>query len=106
MGVSIDWQKREATLKVLELISPPDASLKIVMDPKTIMDPRRVSHLRSEKFRKAFLGADEYLDDAIEKSFPSLVPDRSSPAPTSTRASFPSRSPRPGPSARRLQGGA
>jgi hypothetical protein len=74
MGVSIHSQKKDATMKVLELISHPDVSLKIVMDPKTIMDPWRVSHLRSEKFRKAFPGADEYLD-AVEKSFPYLVPD-------------------------------
>jgi ABC-type glycerol-3-phosphate transport system substrate-binding protein len=74
MGVSIYSQKKEATIKVLELISQPEVSLKIVMDPKTIMDPWRVSHLRSEKFRKAFPGADAYLD-AIEKTFPHVVPD-------------------------------
>jgi multiple sugar transport system substrate-binding protein len=44
------------------------------MDPKTIMDPWRVSHFRSAKFRTAFPGADEYLD-AIEKTFLSVVPD-------------------------------
>jgi multiple sugar transport system substrate-binding protein len=61
-------------MKVLEFISHPEQSLKIVMDPKTIMDPWRVSHLRSETFRQAFPGADEYLT-AIEKSFPHVVPD-------------------------------
>ena len=62
MAVSKYSQKKEATMKVLELISDPEQSLKIVMDPKTIMDPWRVSHFKSEKFRKSFPGADEYLD--------------------------------------------
>jgi multiple sugar transport system substrate-binding protein len=74
MAVSIYSQKKEATMKVLEFISNPDQSLKIVMDPKTIMDPWRVSHFRSPKFHKAFPGADEYLA-AIEKTFPQAVPD-------------------------------
>jgi len=74
MAVSAYSQKKEATMKVLEFISNPDQSLKIVMDPKTIMDPWRLSHFRSEKFRKAFPGADEYLD-AIEKTFLHVVPD-------------------------------
>jgi len=74
MAVSIYSQKKEATMKVLEFISLPEQSLKIVMDPKTIMDPWRISHLRADKFRKAFPGAGEYLD-AIEKSFPYVVPD-------------------------------
>src|SRR3989442_34599 len=79
MAVSKYSKKKEATMKVLEVISLPEQSLKIVMDPQTIMDPWRLSHLRSEKFRKAFPGADEYLD-AIEKSFPFLVPDPVIPA--------------------------
>jgi multiple sugar transport system substrate-binding protein len=74
MAVSKYSQKKEATMKVLELISDPEQSLKIVMDPKTIMDPWRNSHFKSEKFRKAFPGADEYLD-AILKTFPTVVPD-------------------------------
>lgn len=74
MAVSKYSQKKEATMKVLELISDPEQSLKIVMDPKTIMDPWRVSHFKSEKFRKSFPGADEYLD-AILKTFPLVVPD-------------------------------
>lgn len=74
MAVSVYSGKKEATMKVLEFISHPDQSLKIVMDPKTIMDPWRISHLKSPIFRKAFPGADEYLD-AIEKSFPHVVPD-------------------------------
>ena len=57
MAVSKYSKKIEPTMKVLEFISLPDQSLKIVMDPKTIMDPWRVSHFRSEKFRKAFPGA-------------------------------------------------
>ena len=79
MAVSKYSKKIEATMKVLEFISLPEQSLKIVMDPKTIMDPWRVSHLRSEKFRKAFPDADKYLD-AIEQSFPFLVPDPVIPA--------------------------
>jgi multiple sugar transport system substrate-binding protein len=79
MGVSIYSQKKEATMKVLEFISLPDQSLKIVMDPKTIMDPWRISHLRSDVFKKAFPGADEYLK-AIEVSFPHVVPDPVLPA--------------------------
>ena len=38
------------------------------------MDPWRNSHFKSEKFRKAFPGADEYLD-AMLKTFPTVVPD-------------------------------
>jgi len=74
MAVSKYSKKKEVTMKVLEFISLPDQSLKIVMDAKTIMDPWRVSHFRAEKFRKAFPGAGEYLD-AIEKTFPHVVPD-------------------------------
>jgi multiple sugar transport system substrate-binding protein len=79
MAVSKYSKQKEATMKVLEFISLPEQSLKIVMDPKTIMDPWRVSHLRSEKFRKAFPDADKYLD-AIETTFPHLVPDPVVPA--------------------------
>jgi len=74
MAVSIYSQKKEATMKVLEFISNPEQSLKIVMDPKTIMDPWRISHFRSQKFQQAFPGASEYLA-AIEKTFPHVVPD-------------------------------
>ena len=74
MAVSKYSKKKDVTMKVLEFISLPDQSLKIVMDAKTIMDPWRVSHFRSKKFRTAFPGADEYLD-AIEKTFPHVVPD-------------------------------
>src|SRR5438874_10515521 len=79
MAVSIYSKKKEATMKVLEFISTPDQSLKIVMDPKTIMDPWRLSHLKSPVFRKAFPDADKYLD-AIEATFPYLVPDPVIPA--------------------------
>src|SRR5215510_246919 len=79
LAVAAYSQKKEATMKVLEFISLPDQSLKIVMDPKTIMDPWRVSHLKSPVFRKAFPDADKYLD-AIEASFPYLVPDPVIPA--------------------------
>src|SRR5439155_1507990 len=41
--------------------------------------PWRVSHLRPEKFRKLFPDADKYLD-AIQQSFPYLVPDPVIPA--------------------------
>ncbi len=79
MAVSRYSKKKEVTMKVLEFISLPDQSLKIVMDAKTIMDPWRVSHLRSPIFRKAFPDADKYLD-AIEATFPFLVPDPVIPA--------------------------
>jgi multiple sugar transport system substrate-binding protein len=79
MAVSKYSKKIEATMKVLEFISLPEQSLKIVMDAKTIMDPWRVSHLRNDKFRKLFPDADKYLD-AIEQSFPLLVPDPVIPA--------------------------
>jgi len=79
MAVSKYSKKIEPTMKLLEFISLPDQSLKIVMDPKTIMDPWRVSHLRSPIFRKAFPDADKYLD-AIEATFPLLVPDPVVPA--------------------------
>jgi ABC-type glycerol-3-phosphate transport system substrate-binding protein len=65
---------KDATALVLELVSSPEQSLKIVMDSKTIMDPWRNSHFTSEKFRSAFPGADEYLD-AIKASFLFTVPD-------------------------------
>jgi multiple sugar transport system substrate-binding protein len=74
MAVSIYSQKKEATMKVLEFISNPEQSLKIVMDSKTIMDPWRNSHFKAKAFREAFPGADEYLD-AILKTFPHVVPD-------------------------------
>jgi multiple sugar transport system substrate-binding protein len=74
MAVSKYSKKKEVTMKVLEFISLPDQSLKIVMDPKTIMDPWRVSHFKAEQFRKDFPGAGEYLD-AIQKTFPVVVPD-------------------------------
>ena len=74
MAVSKYSKKKEVTMKVLEFISLPDQSLKIVMDPKTIMDPWRVSHFKAPAFRKLFPGADEYLD-AIQKTFPLVVPD-------------------------------
>jgi len=73
MAVSIYSKKKEATMKVLEFISNPEESLKIVMDPKTIMDPWRNSHFRSKKFHAAFPGAEEYLA-AIEKTFTVAVP--------------------------------
>src|SRR5204862_6102664 len=79
MAVSIYSKKKEVTLKVLEFISTLDQSLKIVMDPKTIMDPWRVSHLKSPIFRKAFPDADKYLD-AIEATLPYLAPDPAVPA--------------------------
>ena len=44
-------KRATATIPIVMAISLPDQSLKIVMDPKTIMDPWRVSHLRAEKFR-------------------------------------------------------
>ena len=64
---------KDATAVVLAFVSSPEQSLKIVMDPKTIMDPWRNSHFTSEQFRSAFPGADEYLD-AIKESFPHTVP--------------------------------
>ena len=79
MAVSKYSKKKEVTMKVLEFISLPDQSLKIVMDAKTIMDPWRLSHLRSPIFRKVFPDADKYLD-AIEAAFPYLVPDPVIPA--------------------------
>ena len=64
---------KDATAIVLEFVSSPEQSLKIVMDPKTIMDPWRNSHFTSEKFRSAFPGAGEYLD-SIKESFGKTVP--------------------------------
>jgi multiple sugar transport system substrate-binding protein len=64
---------KDATARVLEFISSPEQSLKIVMDPKTIMDPWRTSHFTSEKFRSSFPGAGEYLD-SIKQSFGQTVP--------------------------------
>jgi multiple sugar transport system substrate-binding protein len=74
MAVSKYSQKKEATMKVLEFISNPEQSLKIVMDSKTIMDPWRISHFRSKDFQNLFPGAKEYLA-AIEATFPHVVPD-------------------------------
>jgi multiple sugar transport system substrate-binding protein len=64
---------KDATALVLDFVSLPEQRLKIVMDPKTIIDPWRTSHFTSERFRSAFPGADEYLD-SIKASFPSTVP--------------------------------
>src|SRR4029453_1055109 len=79
MAVSKYSKKKEVTLKVLEFISTPDQSLKIVMDPKTIMDPCRVSHRNPPLLHKPFPDADKSLD-AIEATFPLLVPDPVVPA--------------------------
>jgi multiple sugar transport system substrate-binding protein len=65
---------KDATARVLEFVSSKEQSLKIVMHPKTIMDPWRTSHLTSEQFRAAWPGADQYLE-AIKASFPDTVPD-------------------------------
>jgi multiple sugar transport system substrate-binding protein len=65
---------KDATAVVLAFISSPEQSLKIVMDSKTLMDPWRISHMTSEKFRGAFPGAGEYLD-AIKDSFQYTHPD-------------------------------
>jgi multiple sugar transport system substrate-binding protein len=65
---------KEATALVLEFVSSPEQSLRIVMDSKTIMDPWRNSHFTSEQFRASFPGAGEYLD-AIKESFLYTVPD-------------------------------
>jgi len=64
---------KDATAVVLEFVSSPAQSLKIVMDSKTIMDPWRNSHFTSEKFRSSFPGAGEYLD-SIKESFGQTVP--------------------------------
>ena len=100
MAVSKYSKKIEPTMKVLEFISLPDQSLKIVMDPKTIMDPWRVTHFRSEKFRKAFPGAPSTWTRSRRPSR-WWCRTRSFPAPTSTSASSPSRSPKRWPSASR-----
>ena len=65
--------KKDATAVVLAFVSSPKQSLKIVMHPKTIMDPWRTSHLTSEEFGAAWPGASEYLA-AIKDSFPYTVP--------------------------------
>lgn len=65
---------KDATAKVLEFVSSKENSLKIVMHPKTLMDPWRTSHLTSEEFRAAWPRAGEYLD-AIKESFNYTVPD-------------------------------
>jgi multiple sugar transport system substrate-binding protein len=74
LAVSKYSKVKEATAVALEFISSPEQSLKIDMDPKTIMDPWRTSHFTSEKFRASFPGAGEYLD-AIRESFKYTVPD-------------------------------
>ena len=65
---------KEATARVLEFVSSKEQSLKIVMHPKTLMDPWRTSHFTSEQFRSAWPGADQYLE-AIKASFEHTVPD-------------------------------
>jgi multiple sugar transport system substrate-binding protein len=65
--------KKDATAVVLAFVSSPKHSLKIVMHPKTLMDPWRTSHLTSEEFGAAWSGASEYLA-AIKDSFPYTVP--------------------------------
>jgi multiple sugar transport system substrate-binding protein len=56
---------KDATALVLEFVSSPEQSLKIVMDPNY--------HFSSEKFRSSFPGAGEYLD-SIKESFGQTVP--------------------------------
>jgi multiple sugar transport system substrate-binding protein len=65
---------KDATAKVLEFVSSKENSLKIVMHPKTLMDPWRTSHLTSEEFGAAWPRASEYLK-AIKDSFAYTVPD-------------------------------
>lgn len=65
---------KEATAIALAFVSSKENSLKIVMHPKTLMDPWRTSHLTSEEFRGAWPRASEYLD-AIKESFAYTVPD-------------------------------
>jgi multiple sugar transport system substrate-binding protein len=74
LAISKYSKVKDATAVALEFISSPEQSLKIDMDPKTIMDPWRTSHFTSEQFRSAFPGAGEYLD-AIRESFKYTVPD-------------------------------
>ena len=64
---------KDATAIVLAFVSSPEQSLKIVMHPKTIMDPWRTSHLTSEEFGASWPGAKDYLS-AIKDSFPYTVP--------------------------------
>lgn len=73
-AVSKYSKSKDATAVVLDFVSSPEQSLKIVMDSKTLMDPWRNSHFTSERFRSAFPGAGEYLD-AIKASFPMAHPD-------------------------------
>lgn len=74
LAISKYSKVKDATAVVLDFLSSPEQSLKIVMDPKTLMDPWRTSHLTSEKFRASFPGAAQYLD-AIKDSFQATVPD-------------------------------
>ena len=73
LAISKYSKVKDATATVLDFVSSPEQSLKIVMDSKTIMDPWRTSHLTSERFRSAFPGAAEYLD-SIKDSFQYTVP--------------------------------
>ncbi len=74
LAISKYSKAKEATAIVLESVSSKENSLKIVMNPKTIMDSWRTSHLTSEEFGARFPGAVEYLD-AIRQSFKHTVPN-------------------------------
>lgn len=74
LAISKYSKVKEATARVIEFVSSKENSLKIVMNPKTIMDPWRTSHLTSEEFGARFPGAKEYLD-AIRQSFQYTVPN-------------------------------
>ncbi len=73
LAISKYSKVKDATSVVLAFVSSPKQSLKIVMHPKTLMDPWRTSHLTSEEFGAAWPGANFYLK-AIKDSFPHTVP--------------------------------
>lgn len=74
IGINKFSKKKDAAIHLLYFYNSPEISLDTTIDPKTAVDPYRVSHFRSEKFRNAFTDAGPYLD-AIEKTLPIAFPD-------------------------------
>ncbi len=74
LGIPRYSEKKGAAIQFIHFITHPDISLDIVIDPATSLDPYRVTHFVSPKFRASWPAAGEYLD-AIEANLEQGFPD-------------------------------
>jgi len=76
LGIPKYSKHKGAAATFIHFITRPDISLDIVIDPNTSLDPYRVSHYNSPKFRAAWPTAGEYLDAIkanLRQGFPDLL---------------------------------